>query len=179
MAQIIDLKLGKTKNEKDLSTLVSFRLRRLTNMYTKASASVYEREFGLTLNEWRVVSLLFASGPMSMSRLAHQALFDRGLTSRVVGALIERGLIARKANPLDGRGVVIELSDKGRGVVDEVAPLAYDRNRQLLACLTNKEAEMLETILDKLTHQARVMLDIEREEALQLHTNMSGASLDQ
>jgi DNA-binding MarR family transcriptional regulator len=178
MAQIIDLKQGKAKSEKDLSTLVSFRLRRLTNMYTKASASVYEREFGLTLNEWRVVSLLFATGPMSMSRLAHQALFDRGLTSRVVGALIERGLIERKTNPMDGRGVVIELSDKGRGVVDEVAPRAYDRNRQLLACLTNKEAELLETILDKLTHQARVMLDIEREQALQVNPKASGASVE-
>jgi hypothetical protein len=50
-------------------------------------------------------------------------------------------------------------------MVSQVAPMAYERNRQLMSCLTNKEAEMLDVILDKLTHQAQIMLDIEHETA--------------
>ncbi|WP_233849370.1 hypothetical protein [Paraburkholderia sp. HD33-4] len=42
----------------DLRDLVSFQLRQLTNIYTKGSSSEYERNFGLTMNEWRCIALL-------------------------------------------------------------------------------------------------------------------------
>ncbi|MDQ8030478.1 MAG: MarR family winged helix-turn-helix transcriptional regulator [Bordetella sp.] len=149
-----------------LERLTSFRLRRLTNMYTKASASVYERQFDLTLNEWRVISLLDAAGSLSMLRLAEQAQFDRGMTSRIVGALIERGLVSRGADSRDARAAVLMLTSDGNGLVERIAPVAFDRNRQLLSCLTKKELELFEVALDKLTHQARVMLDLERDAAM-------------
>jgi DNA-binding MarR family transcriptional regulator len=148
-----------------LSDLTSFQLRKLVNMYTKASASVYERRFGLTLNEWRVISLLSSEGTLSMLRLAEHAQFDRGLTSRIVGALIERGIASREADERDARAVVIGLTGEGRRLVQQVAPVALDRNEQLLSCLTRKERASLEQALEKLAHQARVMLDIERERA--------------
>jgi len=164
MPQTTDLKLLETQPHV-LSDLASFRLRLLTNMYTKASASVYERKFGLTLNKWRIISLLWAADSLSMSRLAHQAQFDRGLTSRVVSTLIDSGHVKRSPDPKDGRGLVLELTEAGRKLVEAVMPVAADRNRQLLSCLTKKEAELFEVILDKLTHQARIMLDIEWEKA--------------
>ena len=147
----------------DIRTLVSFRFRRLTNMYSKAAASVYGRKFGLTLNEWRAISLIWAEGSLSTSRLSSQALFDRGMTGRIITALLKRGLVVRTANPSDGRGVMLELSDQCKALMAEVSPVAYEQNRHLLACLTQKEAEMLDTIVTKLTHQAQGMLDIERE----------------
>jgi DNA-binding MarR family transcriptional regulator len=168
MPQFTDLKLVEAK-PRTLSDLASFRLRLLANMYTKASASVYERKFGLTLNQWRIISLLWAADSLSMSRLAHQAQIDRGITSRVVGTLIDSGHVKRSPDPQDGRGLVLELTTAGRELVEAVMPVAADRNRQLLSCLTKKEAELFEGVLDKLTHQARIMLDIEREKAALAH----------
>lgn len=147
----------------DLTNLVSFRLRLLTNMYTKASASAYERNFGLTLNEWRVIALLSAADSLSISRLAAQAQFDRGLTTRIIAALIERDLITKKANPVDGRGGIVSLSRQGKNLVNDVAPLAHERNQDLLACLTKQEKMLFERILDKLTHQARAILNDEKQ----------------
>lgn len=160
-----------------LGDLTSFRLRRLTNMYSKASASEYGRSFGLSLNEWRIISLLWAAGALSLSRLSHQAQFDRGLTSRTVNALINHGYVTRHRNPNDGRGLVLELTPEGADVVATVQPVASARNRQLLSCLTQKEAVVFDVVLDKLTHQARAMLDIEREKALHENHNKK-ASID-
>ena len=154
-----------------LGDLASFRLRRLANMYSKASASEYGRRFGLNLNEWRIISLLWAAGTLSLSRLAHQAQFDRGLTSRTVSALIERDYIRRQRDPNDGRGLVLQLSEKGAAIVATVQPVAYERNRQLLSCLTRQEAEMFNVIIRKLTHQAQAMLDIEKETAALARSN--------
>ncbi|WP_152565264.1 MarR family winged helix-turn-helix transcriptional regulator [Caballeronia glathei] len=149
----------------DLRDLVSFQLRQLTNIYTKGSSSEYERNFGLTMNEWRCIALLHGKRGMSMNRLAEHAQFDRGLASRTVSGLEGRGLLAREADATDGRGVVITLTAEGRALVSEVFPVAEERNARLLSCLTRAEREMLPGILQKLTNQARVMLDQEREEA--------------
>jgi DNA-binding MarR family transcriptional regulator len=155
-------------NEQDtraLRDLVSFQLRQLTNIYTKGSSSEYERSFGLTMNEWRCIALLHGKRGMSMNRLAEHAQFDRGLASRTVRGLEERGLLAREADATDGRGVVITLTEPGKALVSQVFPIAEERNARLLSCLTRAEREMLPGILEKLTNQARAMLDQEREEA--------------
>jgi DNA-binding MarR family transcriptional regulator len=149
----------------DLRDLVSFQLRQLSNIYTKGSSSAYELRFGLTMNEWRCIALLHGKRGMSMNRLAEHAQFDRGLASRTVRELEERGLLAREADASDGRGVIITLTQSGKALVSEVFPVAEERNARLLSCLTRAEREMLPGILEKLTHQARAMLDQEREEA--------------
>lgn len=165
MSSVLKSTLPPEAGESNLEKLTSFRLRRLTNMYTKASASVYEREFDLTLNEWRVISLLESAKALSMLRLAEQAQFDRGMTSRIVCALTERGLVSRGSDQRDARAAVLMLTGEGRKLVQDIAPVAFHRNQQLLSCLTKKEADMLDTVLDKLTHQARIMLDLERDQA--------------
>ncbi len=149
----------------DLRVLVSFQLRQLANIYAKGSAIVYEREFSLTSNEWRLIALLEAAGQLSLNRLAAQAQFDRGLTSRIVTTLSERGFIDRQADSRDARSVVLSLTPAGRDLVARVFPVAQTRNERLLSCLTKTERSVLQDVLVKLTHQARVMLDLERERA--------------
>lgn len=151
--------------EQDLRALTSFQLRQLANMYTKGTASVYERKFGLTLNEWRLIALLHASSELSLNRLAEQAQFDRGLTSRIVQALADRGFVDRRADSRDARGVAISLTEQGRELVGRIFPEALARNEQLLSCLTKNEREVLQKALQKLTVQARIMLDKEAEQA--------------
>ncbi len=149
----------------DLRDLVSFQLRQLSNLYTKNTASVYQRKFGLTMNEWRLIALVDAARNISLNRLASQAQFDKGLTSRVVTALIERGVILRQTDPNDARGIALSLTDQGRALVAEVFPQAVELNTQLQSCLTRSERETLAVVLQKMTHQARAMLDQERENA--------------
>ncbi|WP_087724325.1 MarR family winged helix-turn-helix transcriptional regulator [Pandoraea sp. PE-S2T-3] len=149
----------------DLRQLTSFQLRQLTNIYTKGSSSVYERNFGLTLNEWRSIALLHSISGMSLNRLAEQAQFDRGLMSRTVTTLESRGILQRSTDSSDARGVVISLTPHGRDLVKQVFPVAEELNERLLSVLTRAERDALPKILDKLTYQARIMLDQEREEA--------------
>ncbi|MNH08026.1 HTH-type transcriptional repressor NicR [compost metagenome] len=149
----------------DLRDLVSFQLRQLSNLYTKNTASVYQRKFGLTMNEWRLIALINTAGSLSLNRLAAQAQFDKGLTSRIVLKLTERGMVQREPDPNDARGVALSLTDQGRQLVAEVFPEAVELNQQLQSVLTRAEREVLLQVLEKLTHQARAMLDQERENA--------------
>ena len=158
-------KAAQTSEPQDLRDLVSFQLRQLSNLYTKNTASVYQRKFGLTMNEWRLIALVDAAGNISLNRLASQAQFDKGLTSRIVTALIERGVILRQTDPNDARGIALSLTDQGVDLVAEVFPQAVELNTQLQSCLTRSERDTLAVVLQKMTHQARAMLDQERENA--------------
>jgi DNA-binding MarR family transcriptional regulator len=158
------------KSANHLESLVSFRLRLLTNLYTKASASAYERGFGLTLNEWRIVALLSAGGKLSISRLADQAQFDRGLTTRVIATLIKHKFVKKERDTQDGRGEIASLTVQGQELVSEVTPLAAQRNEELLSCLTKTERAIFDGILNKLTDQAKVMLQNEKVPQLVTHT---------
>lgn len=149
----------------DLRDLVSFQLRQLSNLYSKNTASVYQRKFGLTMNEWRLIALINTAGSLSLNRLAAQAQFDKGLTSRIVLKLTERSLVQRAQDPSDARGVALSLTDQGQQLVAEVFPEAVELNRQLQSVLTRNERDVLLQVLEKLTHQARAMLDQERENA--------------
>ena len=153
-----------------LEGLVSFRLRLLANLYTKASASAYERGFGLTLNEWRIVALLSSGGKLSISRLADQAQFDRGLTTRVIATLIKHQFVKKERDIQDGRGEIASLTVQGQELVSEVMPLAAQRNEELLSCLTKNERVIFDSILNKLTDQAKVMLQTEKVAQLGVHT---------
>lgn len=157
--------LAQGAGPQDLRDLVSFQLRQLSNLYTKNTASVYQRKFGLTMNEWRLIALIDAAGNISLNRLASQAQFDKGLTSRIVVKLIERGVISRQTDPNDARGIALSLTDNGKALVAEVFPQAVELNMQLQSCLTRSERETLAVVLQKMTHQARAMLDQERENA--------------
>lgn len=156
-------KTAPTSEPQDLRDLVSFQLRQLSNLYTKNTSSVYQRKFGLTMNEWRLIALVHGAGTLSLNRLAAQAQFDKGLTSRIVVKLIERGVVARRTDPNDARGIALSLTEDGRVLVAEVFPQALELNMQLQSCLTRSERETLAVVLQKMTHQARAMLDQERE----------------
>ena len=161
------LKAVQLSEPQDLQDLISFQLRQLSNLYTRNTASVYQRKFGLTMNEWRLIALINAANTLSLNRLASQAQFDKGLTSRIVVKLIERGMIARQTDPNDARGIALSLTDQGQALVAEVFPHAVELNNQLQSCLTRSERETLAVVLQKMTHQARAMLDQERENAAQ------------
>jgi len=157
-------------NANHLESLVSFRLRLLANLYTKASASAYERGFGLTLNEWRIIALLSSGGKLSISRLADQAQFDRGLTTRVIATLIQHQFVKKERDSQDGRGEIASLTVQGQELVSEVTPLAAQRNEELLSCLTKNERVIFDSILNKLTDQAKVMLQNEKVTQLVTHS---------
>jgi len=149
----------------DLRTLVTFQMRQLTYMNSKSAASEYERKFQITMNEWRIMALIYQEKELSLNGLAEQGQFDRGLASRVVATLTERGLVSRQVNGRDARGVVLSLTPAGIKLVLQVFAVARERNQKLLSCLTRAECEVLRKALVKLRFQARVMFDLEREQA--------------
>lgn len=85
--------------------------------------------------------LLRFEGPMRPSALSERVGMTTGGMTKVVDQLAERALVVRDAEvPDDGRAVMVDLTEKGRDVVDRVCALSepvvregVDRLRMLRA----------------------------------------------
>lgn len=83
----------------------------------------------VTLTQFRTLVVLHGHGATRLNRLAARLGVNASTALRTVDRLIANGLVDRRANDQDRREVVIELTPRGRGVVDQ----ATERRRAAIA----------------------------------------------
>lgn len=135
----------------DLEHFLPYRLSVLSNQVSQAIASTYAERFEIGITEWRVLAVLGRHPGLSANNVSERTAMDKVAVSRAVSRLLERGLIQRDIHGEDRRRSVLELSAAGYRIYDEVAPLALDYERRLLAPLDADERRMLDRLLNKLT----------------------------
>ena len=133
-----------------LERFLPYRLSVLSNRLSSAIAQVYSQRFGLAITEWRVIAVLERFPGLSANEVAQRTAMDKVAVSRAVARLLERGLLHRETHGDDRRRSVLELSEAGRKVYAEVAPLALSYERELLAPLSEDERLQFSRMLDRL-----------------------------
>jgi DNA-binding MarR family transcriptional regulator len=122
----------------------------IANKLSNSATAFYQRNFGVNVTEWRIMSLLAIEPGIPASRICSVIGFDKGPVSRTLASMKKRGLIAVRSDPNDGRSHVISLTAKGRATHDRVIVAALARERRLLSCLDPAEQEMLIMLLRRL-----------------------------
>jgi len=74
-------------------------------------------EAGLTMDHWRILSVLHRCPGLRMTAIATAAVVPNATLTRHVDALVERSLVLRRIDPADKRGVVAALSARGEVLV--------------------------------------------------------------
>ena len=134
----------------DLERFVPYQLSVLSNVVSQEIAQAYSERFGLGVTEWRVIAVLGRFPGLSAAGVAERSAMDKVAVSRAVSRLLERGLLHRGIHGDDRRRYVLELSDAGRTVHAEVAPLALAYERELMAPLSDEEKLQFSRMLDRL-----------------------------
>ena len=134
----------------ELERFLPYRLSVLSNTVSQAIADIYERRFALSITEWRVMAVLGQHAGVSAREVAERTAMDKVAVSRALARLIEAGRVRRHTADHDKRQSVLELTPKGWKVYDEVAPLALEHERRLLAHLNAEEQRWLTRILERL-----------------------------
>jgi DNA-binding MarR family transcriptional regulator len=134
----------------DLEHFLPYRLSVLSNRVSQCIAQAYGERFGIGITEWRVLAVLGREPGLAANTVAERTAMDKVAVSRAVARLLERGLLQRDTHGDDRRRSVLELSEAGYGIYDEVVPVARGYERQLLASLDDEERAMLDRLLGKL-----------------------------
>lgn len=138
-----------------LEKFLPYRLAILSHSVSNSIATVYAERFGLTIPEWRVIVILGRFPGLSAVEVAERTLMDKVAVSRAVTKLIKTGRIDREFADADRRRSILNLSDKGLQVLDEIAPLALGIEDTLLDGLSREEVATLNTIMDRLLDKAQ------------------------
>ena len=134
----------------ELDRFLPYRLSVLSNRVSQTIAGAYARRFGIGVTEWRVIAVLGRYPALSANQVAARTAMDKVAVSRAVARLLARELLQRDMHDDDRRRSVLELSEAGYRIYDEVAPLALAYEQRLLAPLDEAERAQLDRLLQKL-----------------------------
>jgi DNA-binding MarR family transcriptional regulator len=118
---------------------------------------VVDNETGLSAPKLSALSVLHFGGAMSLSALARAEQVRAPTMSKLVADLEADGLVAKRADRADRRGVRIEVTAKGRALMEE-------GRRRRLALLRNKLAALPRSELQTLNAAADLVLRVAAED---------------
>ncbi len=84
-------------------------------------------------------------------------MLDKVAVSRAVTKLIRNGRIDRQFADADRRRSILNLSDEGRQVHDEIAPLALTFERDLLQGISAEDYDTFNIVIERLLAKARLL----------------------
>jgi len=123
---------------------------RLANKWARPASLALRRDFGIGINEWRVMVLLAVEEGITAARVCGFIGLDKAVVSRSVQLMADKGLVDIRPDPRDSRQRLISLSEAGWDVHDRAMAVALDLEREVLSCLDPEEREVLFGMLQRL-----------------------------
>ena len=93
----------------------------------------------LSIAMWRVLAVLSSNGEQRQIDVSEMTSIDASTLSRLVTRLVELDLVTRRRSKTSSREVIVELSPKGRGIVERLIPVARKLERTAIAGIPMKD----------------------------------------
>ena len=105
----------------------------------------------ITHQQFNILRILRGSHPKPLSTLQiRERMLDKmSDTSRIVDRLVAKGLVKKSTCPTDKRLVDVIITEKGQKILKRI-DMESDQISEIMGKLSEKEAEMLSLLLDKL-----------------------------
>jgi DNA-binding MarR family transcriptional regulator len=140
-----------------LDRFVPYRLAVLSNIVSVSIANAYERDFALSIPEWRVLAVLARFPNLSAIEVADRAALDKVAVSRAVRNLVAARRVVRSFDKGDRRKSILKLTQSGKAVYTRVAPRALRYEQKLLDTLSAADQRALDRLISRLIERARTI----------------------
>lgn len=134
----------------DLETFLPFLLNQAAETTSHAFAEIYQKRYGMTRGQWRVMANLGRFGSMTATEICRRGQLEKTKVSRAVHALEKKGWLSRKSLESDRRSECLSLTEAGRAVFQDMGQAALDYDRALRARLGEAAAQEAIAILRRL-----------------------------
>jgi DNA-binding MarR family transcriptional regulator len=104
-----------------------------------AARSLAEHEADVSLQQYRALVVLASRGPQRPVDLAEALGVDPSTATRLCNRLVDKRLISRRRQSGDRREVRLDLSDRGRALVDDVTRRRRLEIERILAAVPGPE----------------------------------------
>jgi len=90
----------------------------------------------------------------SADEVSSKTQIEKSILSRAINKLLSRHLVAREFDPSDKRRSMLNLTKTGLSVYEEIVPVAYEMEQELLACFNKEEQQRFSELVDRLYDHA-------------------------
>jgi DNA-binding MarR family transcriptional regulator len=142
-------------DELKLENFLPYQLAILSNTVSTSIARAYDQRFQVSVPEWRVIAALGRFPGLSAIEVAERTMLDKVAVSRAVTKLIKAGRIDRGFADADKRRSILNLSEEGKKLYDEISQLGLQFERDLVQGFSHEEMENLNDIMQRLLARAK------------------------
>lgn len=134
-----------------VDSFITTQMSRVGNALRRSITLPYAEKFGLTVAEWRMLSVLAEAKRLPFAELVAQSATDKSLVSRALRLLESRRLVQLEAQPgAPRKGLVCHILPDGLALYEQAMPIARQRQAAMLHVLTREEREVMYRALKKL-----------------------------
>jgi DNA-binding MarR family transcriptional regulator len=141
---------NKAKEILQLERYLPYRLSILSNKVSAIVAQTYLEKFALSITDWRIMAVLGEYPGISADEVSEKTQIEKSILSRAINKLLQRKLIKREFDSNDRRRSILTLTKTGVSVYDDIVPISYQYEQQLLKCFSKKEWEAFSELTDRL-----------------------------
>ncbi len=105
----------------------------------------------LTVQQFQVLLVLMSEGPVPAHAVADALHVGANAVTGIVDRLVGRGLVCRRESTRDRRVRLVELSDDGKRLIDEVAAGVRATRRRLLERLSTETLCQFDRVLAEMS----------------------------
>lgn len=103
----------------------------------------------LTLGQFAVMEALYSKGSLSTGEVMEKILSTSGNIPVIVKNLEKDGFITRKQDESDKRRFILDLTDKGKNLMDEIVPENLKFMDELISLWDDEDKEELIILMNK------------------------------
>lgn len=133
----------------DLALTTWVKLARAFSSFNKRSIESI-RTFGLTQPQFAVIEIIGHLGPLKVGEICNKMLVSGGNMTLVLDNIEKLGFIERVHSLEDRRAILIQLTQKGKDLFDEVFKNHVEHVTKLMSVLSAEEQKTLGELLKKL-----------------------------
>ena len=136
------------KSEKSLSlhAMIVFR-KALKTIDSKVMADIKEND--LTPTQFSVLEIIYSKGSLKIGQLIEKVLSTSGNMTVVIKNMEKKGLVEKINDKNDKRSFLINLTEKGKKIIEELLPKHIESVEKTFDILTDEDKENLINILRK------------------------------
>lgn len=133
----------------DLALTTWVKLARAFSSFNKRSIEGI-RKFGLTQPQFAVIEIIGHLGPLKVGEICNKMLVSGGNMTLVLDNIAKLGYIERVHSLEDRRAILIQLTQKGKDLFDNVFENHAEHVTKLMSALSTEEQKTLGELLKKL-----------------------------
>ncbi len=115
-----------------------------------AQKNISEKIKDMTIDQGMVLLFLNEHPDLSQKEIAELVFKDNASMTRMINTMVQKKHLKRSMNPKDRRRYKIEITNKGKKVLETLPPIIHYNRKSSLKGITKNELNQLETILDKI-----------------------------